>query len=326
MATTLKDVAKEAGLAVETISRVLNNRGYISEKTKKKVYDAMQKIGYRPNIVARTLSKGRSDAIAVIVPHMIHPYFSQMLSEIESYAAEKQYQVFVNNSTGDPQKEKNVLELCENSLVAGVLIFSQQVKPETLKKFNLPIITIERFIEGGTGCVLCDNYRGGQIAAEELISKGCKNLLMLGSVWQSKMPADVREDGFMDVCRKKGVNAKVLTSDSQEYKEMEYHESIIKALKEFPETDGVFCSSDLIAAQVLQAAAVMGKRVPEDIKIIGFDDTELAKLTTPPLTTVHQPIREMARLAIDMILNTMENKEVQERNVLDVQLVVRGTT
>lgn len=326
MATTLKDVAKEAGLAVETVSRVLNNRGYISEKTKKKVYDAMQKIGYRPNIVARTLSKGRSDAIAVIVPHMIHPYFSQMLSEIESYAAEKQYQVFVNNSTGDPQKEKSVLELCENSLVAGVLIFSQQVKPETLKRFNLPIITIERFIEGGTGCVLCDNYRGGQIAAEELISKGCENLLMLGSVWQSKMPADVREDGFMDVCRKKGVNAKVLTSDSQEYKEMEYHESIIKALKEFPETDGVFCSSDLIAAQVLQAAAVMGKRVPEDIKIIGFDDTELAKLTTPPLTTVHQPIREMARLAIDMILNTMENKEVQERNVLDVQLVVRGTT
>ena len=326
MATTLKDVAKEAGLAVETVSRVLNNRGYISEKTKKKVYDAMQKIGYRPNIVARTLSKGRSDAIAVIVPHMIHPYFSQMLSEIESYAAEKQYQVFVNKSTGDPQKEKSVLELCENSLVAGVLIFSQQVRPETLKKFNLPIITIERFIEGGTGCVLCDNYRGGQIAAEELISKGCENLLMLGSVWQSKMPADVREDGFMDVCRKKGVNAKVLTSDSQEYKEMEYHESIIKALKEFPETDGVFCSSDLIAAQVLQAAAVMGKRVPEDIKIIGFDDTELAKLTTPPLTTVHQPIREMARLAIDMILNTMENKEVQERNVLDVQLVVRGTT
>lgn len=326
MATTLKDVAKEAGLAVETVSRVLNNRGYISEKTKKKVYDAMQKIGYRPNIVARTLSKGRSDAIAVIVPHMVHPYFSQMLSEIESYAAEKQYQVFVNNSTGDPQKEKSVLELCENSLVAGVLIFSQQVKPETLKRFNLPIITIERFIEGGTGCVLCDNYRGGQIAAEELISKGCKNLLMLGSVWQSKMPADVREDGFMDVCRKSGVNAKVLTSNSQEYKEMEYHGSIIKALKEFPETDGVFCSSDLIAAQVIQAAASMGKRVPEDIKIIGFDDTELAKLTTPPLTTVHQPIREMARTAIDMILNTMDNKEVQERKVLDVQLVVRGTT
>ena len=326
MATTLKDVAKEAGLAVETVSRVLNNRGYISEKTKKKVYDAMQKIGYRPNIVARTLSKGRSDAIAVIVPHMVHPYFSQMLSEIEHYAAEKQYQVFINNSTGDPQKETSVLELCENSLVAGVLIFSLQVKPETLKKFNLPIITIERFIEGGTGCVLCDNYKGGQLAAEELIRKGCKNLLMLGSVWQSKMPADVREDGFMDICRKRGVNAKVLTSNSQEYKEMKYHESILKALKEFPETDGVFCSSDLIAAQVIQVATMMRKRVPEDLKIIGFDDTELALLTTPKLTTIHQPIREMARKAVDMILDTLEHKEVSERNVMDVSLVVRGTT
>ncbi len=326
MATTLKDVAKEAGLAVETVSRVLNNRGYISEKTKKKVYDAMQKIGYRPNIVARTLSKGRSDAIAVIMPHMVHPYFSQMLSEIEQYAAEKQYQVFINNSTGDPQKETSVLELCENSLVAGVLIFSQQVKPETLKKFDLPIITIERFIEGGTGCVLCDNYKGGQLAAEELIRKGCKNLLMLGSVWQSKMPADVREDGFMDVCRKSGVNARVLTSDSKEYKEMEYHESIIKALNEYPETDGVFCSSDLIAAQVIQVAAMLGRRVPDDLRIIGFDDTELALLTTPRLTTIHQPIREMARMAVDMILDTLEHREVRERNVLDVSLVTRGTT
>ncbi|SFG14400.1 LacI family DNA-binding transcriptional regulator [Oribacterium sp. WCC10] len=326
MATTLKDVAKEAGLAVETVSRVLNNRGYISEKTRKKVNDAMQKIGYRPNIVARTLSKGRSDAIAVIVPHMVHPYFSQMLSEIEQYAAEKQYQIFISNSTGDLQKETSILELCENSLVAGVLIFSRRVKPEILKKFNLPIITIERFIEGGTGCVLCDNYKGGQLAAEELIKKGCKNLLMLGSVWQSKMPADVREDGFMDVCRKNGVNAKVLTSNAFEYEEMEYHESIRKALNEFPDTDGIFCSSDLIAAQVLQVASMIGKKVPEDLKIIGFDDTQLSRLTTPQLTTIHQPIREMARLSLDMIFDTLENKEVTERNVLDVNLVVRGTT
>ncbi len=326
MATTLKDVAKEAGLAVETVSRVLNNRGYISEKTRKKVYEAMDKIGYKPNIIARTLSKGRSDAISVIMPHMVHPYFSQMLSEIEQYAAEKQFQVFVNNSTGDIQKETNVLELCENSLVAGVLIFSQQVKPETLKKFNLPIITIERFIEGGTGCVLCDNYKGGKLAADELIDKGCKNLLMLGSVWQRKMPADVREDGFMDICRKRGVNAKVLTSNPEEYKDMEYHESIIKALTDFPDTDGVFCSSDLIAAQVIQVATKMGKKIPEDLKIIGFDDTELSKLTTPPITTIHQPIREMARLALDLIFDTLDNKKINERNVLDVHLVQRGTT
>jgi len=326
MATTLKDVAREAGLAVETVSRVLNNRGYISEKTRKKVYEAMDKIGYKPNIIARTLSKGRSDAISVIMPHMVHPYFAQMLSEVEQYAAEKQFQVFVNNSTGDIQKEKNVLELCENSLVAGVLIFSQQVKPETLKKFNLPIITIERFIEGGTGCVLCDNYKGGQLAADALIDKGCKNLLMLGSVWQRKMPADVREDGFMDVCRKRGVNAKVLTSNPEEYKEMEYHDSIIKALTDFPDTDGIFCSSDLIAAQVIQVAAKLGKRIPEDLKIIGFDDTNLARLTTPQISTIHQPIREMARMALDLIFATLEHKEINERNVLDVHLVERGTT
>ena len=107
---------------------------------------------------------------------------------------------------------------------------------------------------------------------------------------------------------------------------MEYHESILKALTDFPETDGIFCSSDLIAAQALQVAAKLGRRVPEDLKIIGFDDTAISRLTTPQITTIHQPISEMAKLAFDMIIDTIEKREVKERNVLDVKLVARGTT
>jgi LacI family sucrose operon transcriptional repressor len=326
MATTLKDVAKESGVAVETVSRVLNNRGYISEKTRKKVYDAMEKIGYRPNLVARTLSKGRSDAIAVIVPHITHPYFAKVISEVERVAEEKHYQVFLYNSSGDPDKEQNVLAFCENSLIAGVLLFSHNVKPEQLKKINIPIVTIERFIEGGTSSVLCDNYKGGALAAECLIRSGAKNLLMLGGVWHKKMPADIREDGFLDVCRKVGVTGNVLSSTPEEYHTLEYHESIKKALMEFPKTDGIFCSSDLIAAQALQTARELGKRVPEDLRIVGFDDTELSLLTTPRITTIHQPVSEMAKLGLKMIIDANEGKTVPEKNILDVTLVERETT
>lgn len=326
MATTLKDVAKESGVAVETVSRVLNNRGYISEKTRKKVYDAMEKIGYRPNLVARTLSKGRADAIAVIVPHITHPYFAKVISEIEQAAEEHHYQVFLYNSSGDPEKEQSVLAFCENSLIAGVLLFSQNVKPEQLKKFDIPIVTIERYIEGGTSSVLCDNYRGGALAAECLVKSGAKNLLMLGGVWQKKMPADIREDGFLDICRKSGVTGRVLSSNPEEYRTLEYHESIQKALADFPETDGIFCSSDLIAAQVIQIARNLGKRVPEELRIVGFDDTDLSTLTTPRITTIHQPVREMARLGLKMIMDANEGKNVPEKNILDVTLVERETT
>ena len=326
MATTLKDVAREANVAVETVSRVLNNRGYISEKTRKKVNDAMEKLGYRPNTVARTLSKGRADAIGVIVPHIVHPYFAQMISEIERVAAGKNLSVFISSSAGNNEREKQILELCENSQLAGVLLFSSNVRPEQVKAINIPVVTIERFIEGGTSCVLCDNYSGGSIAAEHLIKKGCKHLIMLGSVDRNAMPADEREDGFRDVCSANGVSVNIIHNGIESFRNMEYHKYIEEALRENPDTDGIFCSSDIIAAQAIQVCKKLGLDVPGRIKIIGFDDTMIAGNTTPMITTIHQPITEMAELGVDMILRENNGQVVPEKNILKVSLVERETT
>ncbi len=323
---TLKDVAAETGLTVTTVSRVLNNRGYISEETRAKVYEAMDKIGYTPNEVARSLSKKSTNTIGVIVPHISHPYFSEMLSHIEKQASNKGYKIILCNSKEQKNKEKEYLEMCRSNRVAGVILFSASVAVEEFAKSNIPLITVERFIENGTAAVECDNRQGGELAAMHLIEKGCKNLMHISGVSESAMPADDRAIGFAGVCEKNNISYKQVVTNIVQYDAMEYKELITKAIEENEEIDGIFASSDLIAAQVLQVCNKLGKKVPQDIRLVGFDDVIISRLTTPQITTIHQPIKEMAAVAVDTVIKAAAGETVAKRLLLPVELVEREST
>ena len=162
---TLKDVAKETGLTVTTVSHVLNNRGYISEETRKKVYDAMKKLNYHPNEVARSLSKQSTNTIGVIVPHIRHPYYAELISNLESQAYRHQHKILLFNSQEKNEKEYEYLEMCSSNRVAGIILCSGTVGVNEFQGLNVPLITIERFLENGTGAVECDNIQGGRLAA-----------------------------------------------------------------------------------------------------------------------------------------------------------------
>lgn len=162
---TLKDVAKETGLTVTTVSRVLNNRGYISEETRKKVYDAMKKLNYHPNEVARSLSKQSTNTIGVIVPHIRHPYFAELISNLESQAYRHQHKILLFNSQEKNEKEYEYLEMCSSNRVTGIILCIGTVGVNEFQGLNVPLITIERFLENGTGAVECDNIQGGCLAA-----------------------------------------------------------------------------------------------------------------------------------------------------------------
>lgn len=323
---TIKDVAREAGLTVGTVSRVLNNRGYISEATREKVYRVMKELNYQPNEVARSLSKSKTNTIGVIVPHIVHPYFAKLISNLEKAASDRGYKILLCNSREERERELEYLEMLKSNRVAGLVLCSATVKTESLADLDIPVITIERNVGRGTASVECDNYQGGVMAAEHLIACGCRYLINLGGVEQTEMPADSREVGFLDMCGKYGVTGIGRKSRENEYYTMEYHEYIEKIILENPQADGIFASSDLIAAQVLQVCAKLGIRVPEDMKVVGFDDVNVAALTTPPITTVHQPVKEMAETAIELIIKRNKGELVPTRTLLPVSLVKRGTT
>lgn len=338
---TLKDVARETGLTVTTVSRVLNNRGYISEETREKVYAAMKKLNYRPNEVARSLSKKSTNTIGVIVPHIRHPYFSELISNLENEASKRGYKMILCNSQEKENKEREYLEMCTSNRVAGIVLCSAGVAVEEFQGSNIPLITIERYMENGTASVECDNKQGGKLAAEHLIACGCKNLLHISGVYETAMPADDRALGFIEVCEKAGVSHWEVATNTYQYNNLEYHDFLEEVLKENyyvdntaendencgkSRIDGIFASSDLIAAQVLQVCSKLGIRVPEDIKLVGFDDVNISSLTTPRITTIHQPIKEIAELTLELLINAQDGKTVAKRSLLPVSLVKREST
>ena len=257
---TLKDIAQRAGVTATTVSRVINNRGYISEGTRKKVYAAMEEMHYQPNELARAFSKQYTNTIGLIVPHISHPFFIKVISNLESSAAEKGFKLLLCNSKEQPEKEQDYLDMCISNRVAGIVLCSKYVQTREFRKMNIPVVNLERGGDDDTISVQCDNYQGGKLAAEHLIECGCKNLLHFGGVAGKDMPADRRADGFSDVCKKAGIPYRILVSDRLQYGSMHYEDFIRRALQEFPDVDGIFASSDLIASQVIQVGAQMGKR------------------------------------------------------------------
>lgn len=323
---TLKDVAAECGLTVTTVSRVLNNRGYISEETRQKVYLAMDKLNYQPNEVARSLSKKSSKTIGVIVPHIRHPYFAEMISNIENAANKHGYKIILCNSKGTEHKEKEYVDMCRSNRVAGIILFSSGVEVQEFTDSNIPLVTVERFTENGTAAIECDNKQGGMLAAKHLIESGCKHLLHVSGVTDNSMPADDRAKGFAEICEENNIEYKEVATSIGQYNSLDYHDLLETALGLDKNIDGVFASSDLIAAQILQVCAKIGKKVPEDIKIVGFDDVMISRLTTPPITTIHQPIKEMASSAVEMVIAAGNGDTVAKRTLLPVTLIKREST
>ena len=323
---TIKDVAREAGVAVETVSRVLNNRGYISQKTRDKVEGAMKKIGYIPNAFAQGLSKKKMDCIAVIVPHIVHPYFAAVISELEKVAGERGYKLLVHNSGGDKKREKYLLQLCQSSFISGVLLFSAEISANFLKGVQIPVVMVERGPVGNSVNVQCDNAAGGRMAAEHLMQKGCKKLMVISTTSIVGMPGDERDLEFVRVCREAGCEVNSYRASEDQYALLDYHAEIERALSEHPDVDGIFATSDLIAAQVIQCCCRRNLPIPEKVKLVGFDDVPLSMYLYPTLTTIRQPIADIVKCAVDSMEKISEGKRTRKNIVLPVELVEREST
>ena len=323
---TIRDVAEEAGVAVETVSRVLNNRGYISDKTRKKVYDAMDAIGYTPNIFAQGLSKGNMDCILVIVPMIVHPYFVKSIACIEAEAKKRGYKVFLYNSDGDTDMESRAISLCQGSFMSGVILYSSLFPIEELIKLKIPVVLVEREARDDIVSIRCDNVEGGVLAARHLMDCGCQGMVIISIKTERSMPGDLRSRYFISECESAGVTVSKYYVDERSSQELDFHEVIRKALKENPNCDGIFATSDVIASGVIQECNALGIKIPEDIQLVGFDDVQLAMLTSPRLTTVRQPVESMAAAAVRAIEQMNEGENPETNIMFPVSLVQREST
>ena len=325
---SIREVAKIAGVSPATVSRVMNGTANVDEEKKQRVLEAIQETGFKPNELARALFKKSSKIIGMIVPNIENPFFSEIAKAVEEEAFQNGYKMLLCNSANNPKKERMNIQMLVQMQADGIVIMTNSDRTgKKIAECGLPVVVMDRKLSEGReiAFIESDHYKGGKLAAEHLIECGCKNLLHFGGVAGKDMPADRRADGFLRVCRERGIEGEVLLSDRLSYGSMHYESYIEKGLLEHPETDGIFASSDLIAAQVLQRLYAMGKRVPEDIKVVGFDDTVIAGITTPSITTIHQPIEEMSELSIAYIDRRRKGEMVPNVTTMPVSLVVRDS-
>lgn len=219
--------------------------------------------------------------------------------------------------------------MCKSGRVAGVVLCSGSFETEKFRGLDFPLITLERSMDEGTLSIECDNYQGGTMATQHLIDKECHKLMYIGGMSAGedvRMPADFREVAFRDTCAKTKTENVVIVTEKQMFDSMEYYEFVREKLIEHPDVDGVFASSDVIGAYVLQACYDLNIEVPGRLKIVGFDDVNIAQFTSPGLTTIHQPVEQMAEQAISAIVQIDAGKVVPTKTVFPVTLVERGTT
>ncbi|MFD1956531.1 LacI family DNA-binding transcriptional regulator [Paenibacillus thailandensis] len=323
--STINDVAERAGVSVTTVSRVLNNRGYISEKTRQNVYRAMQELQYQPNEIARSLLRKQSNLIGLIVPEISHPFFAEFANAVEFHAYQYGCKLLLCNSHRDPDKEREYIEMMRRHRVDGIIMGSHTLEIEDYRNLNNPIVTLDRRIDG-IPFVASDNERGGERAARLLIAKGCRKLAHICGNLRLDMLANRRTYAFERTAQESGVWFTTLQTDMNVFDQSEYDRIIAELFEHHPDIDGVFATSDIIAAFVLKWCRKLGKQVPGDIRIVGYDDVRMASWASPGITTIRQPIAEMGRTAVELIRKQMDGEPYEMENVFPIELVERETT
>ncbi|PIC96060.1 transcriptional regulator [Sporosarcina sp. P26b] len=318
----IRDVAQHAGVSVATVSRYLNNKGYISEEAKRVIGKAVEELNYEPSMIARSLSTKQSTFIGLIVPDIVNPFFPELARAIEDIALAYRYTVILCNSDEDLEKEINYVRTLQQKYVAGFIVATSHVEAEHYTGLDVPIVAIDRRIHSSIPYIATDNREGARIGTEHLLQSGCKNILCMRGP-SGLGPADDRFAGFNDAVNGKDIETHIIECPFH----FEIAETMVKKVLQDVPIDGIFASSDVTAAGAMKAAYSLGIHVPDRLQIVGYDGTMLASQLTPGLTTVAQDLYKIGAMAARMLIKLIEGHELTEREVLiPAELLIRETT
>lgn len=306
----LEDVAAAAGVSKTTVSRVLNHRGYLSEKTIAKVQKAMQELDYRPNIIARQLYKQRTDLVGMIFPTVDNPFFSQLEAEMERQLYRNDYKVLIGNSQNDPAKEENYLQQLLTHQVDGLIVGTQNRGLIGYQHANLPVVAIDQVVGKNIPVVSSDNYQGGLLATQRLLDDGCRHIIHTNGPLGLDTPTQKRREAYEHLMTKNNLPAITYHLDFN-ISTIDKERVFRRIFEEHPEVDGIFAANDTDASTIINLASEYGKRIPEDLKIVGYDGSNVTRLLLPGLTTIQQPIDEMADLAVQLLQARINGENVK---------------
>ncbi len=324
---TIKDVAKEAGVSITTVSRLLNNNNYISDSTRKKIRDAMKRLDYHPHQIARALSKKQTHILGLILPDSSHSFFGQLIKAIEMTAQSKDYKILLCNSLNDKEKELSYINMLKENRVDGIIMGSHALDLDAYKTIKKPLVTFDRYIDDTIPYVASDSYTGGQLATQHLIDQGCKQLLHISGPLKLSTFANRRADGFKLTCIENHIAYDIIESEYTKLSYSYFYQFIETTISSYlHKIDGVFCSNDILAYALYVYCIKHNINVPERIKIVGYDFCRFSRmLKTPRLTTIAQPIDLIGQILSKSLIDLIEKKETYNQQ-LSVKLIKGETT
>ena len=327
MKPKIQDVARLAGVSPTTVSRVLNDRGYISDETREKVNKAMKELNYFPNDVARSLFNKRTNLIGVILPTVSNPFFGELTFYIENICNSLGYKILLCNSLNNIDNEERYLEMLMRNQVDVIIVGTHNQGILQYKNDNMAVVSIDTDLSENIPIIGSDNYNGGKIATELLLSKGCKKIINIDGEFNLRTQARLRKIAYEDVMKSNNripiTYEIVSTFDGGNQIQIAN-----KILDEHPEVDGVFATNDLFAAAFINEARKRGRKIPEDLKIVGYDGTETSRSLLPDLTTIKQPIELIAKTSIELLIKEIEGDFSNRKSkiALPVSLIEGKTT
>lgn len=323
---TIQDVAKYAHVGAATVSRVLSGNGYVKETTREKVLKAIDELNYTPNEMARNLFYQKSGIVAVIVPEASHPFFAEFLSETEVALTKRGYQAMICNTWCEKNQELRCLEMLKQRRVDGIIFAAHSLNVTQYQGVDRPIVALDRRLNPEIPCIASDHREGGRLAAEELIRAGCKSVLQFrddGSVVDT--PSNLRYDVFEEIMRDHGIPCHNFVMGWNVFTYDYFIQITEHILEEHPDVDGIF-ATDEIAMRVMCRAAELGKRIPEDLKIVAYDGTRVTHYASPSLTMVVQPIRALAEKAVSLIEDKIQGRSTETGTVILPVTLHRGNS
>lgn len=311
---SIKDVAKQAGVGIATVSRVINNSGYVKKETREKIEKVIEEIGYIPNEIARSMTKQKNNIVAFILPNTKHLFFGELVHHVEQELFEYGYKLLVCNSSEQMEKELVYLDMLKNNRVDAIIFLTNNDIEQYFTK-DMKLITFDRRFKD-IPYVTSDNYKGGVLAANHLIEQGCKNLMFLGDDAQGDHTSVItevsnRRRGFMDQLEERGIeNRYVVEYPLGDY--IKIPETVFEKVLSYENLDGVFCISDAVAAKLIKYLEKSGKRVPEDIKVIGYDGGRDFINLGKKLTSIGQDPEKIAKELVRIINSYYDMTEIKD--------------
>lgn len=323
---SINDVAKMAKVSKSTVSLVVNNKGYVSEETRIKVEKAMKELNYIPSQLARNFSAQKSGIVGIVMPDVMHPFFSTFIKYAEKYLYENGYNAMVCGTAGREMIEETYLNMLNRHVMDGIIMGVHTLDIEKYKETTRPIVTLDRFIDKDIPMVSSNHKQAAEITTKVLKDRNCKKVVqIIGSKLVNTPTGD-----YAKYCRvfleENNVEVFSVEIENNGFTIEGYERAAEKVFENYPDTDAII-GVDIVVLLCLKLALKNGYEVPKNLKLISYDGTYITRLGEKTITSIVQPIEALAKESVKKIIELIEEREIENKNsLLEVSFQTGETT